>query len=75
MNKKGFTLVELLAIIVILGVIVVIALPQIGGSSNSNKEREYEKIIKIIESAAKVYYSDNKYITKVDVETLKKKPQ
>ena len=44
-NKKGFTLVELLAVIVILGIIAVIAIPQIMDSLNKarNKISEIEK--------------------------------
>ena len=47
MKKNGFTLVELLSIVVILGIIVVVALPQISGSIGSKKEKQYNKIVKI----------------------------
>ena len=38
-NKKGFTLVELLAVIVILGIIAVIAIPQIMDSLNKARNK------------------------------------
>lgn len=38
MNKKGFTLVELLAVIVIIGIISLIAVPNVVNIINSNKE-------------------------------------
>ena len=41
--KKGFTLVELLAILVILGVITLVAVPSIITSNKKSKDQEYEK--------------------------------
>ena len=38
MNKKGFTLVELLAVIVVLGLIIAIAVPSINAISIKIKE-------------------------------------
>ena len=70
MKRKGFTLVELLSIIVILGVIVVVVLPNIGGSVTKKKQNEYDRLVSIIENAAKSYHSSNKSITRVDINTL-----
>ena len=49
-NKKGFTLVELLAVIVILAIILVIAIPQIAkviddGKINSLKDKCRKRIL------------------------------
>lgn len=41
MNKKGFTLVELLAVIAILAILVIIALPNVMGMFNSAKESTF----------------------------------
>ena len=41
MNKKGFTLVELLAVIAILGIILVIAVPKINNYIDSNKKNTF----------------------------------
>ena len=38
MNKKGFTLVELIAMLVVMGVIMAIAIPNISGIVKSNRE-------------------------------------
>ena len=67
---KGFTLVELLSIITILGIIVILVVPQIGGSINSKKEKELEKIIDIVESAGKAYHTSHPDEYKIPLSTL-----
>ena len=47
-NKKGFTLVELLAVIVILAIILAIAVPGISGIINSAKKGSFESDVKMI---------------------------
>ena len=47
-NKKGFTLVELLAVIVILAIILAIAIPGISGIINSAKKGAFESDAKMI---------------------------
>lgn len=69
-NKKAFTLVELLAVIAILGVLLALVLPKISGSINERKEKEYEIIIKSIENSAKAYFAENNEATSVDIITL-----
>ena len=70
--KKGFTLVEVLAIIAVLGIILITVVPNIGGSIEKKKEEEYKKIINLIENAAKTYYSYNNDIMSVGVDELLK---
>ena len=70
--KKGFTLVEVLAIIAVLGIILITVVPNIGGSIENKKEEEYKKIINLIENAAKTYYSYNNDIMSVGVDELLK---
>ena len=70
MKKNGFTLVELLSIVVILGIIVVVALPQISGSITSKKEKQYNKIIKIVENAGKIYLIENNTRDSVSIDKL-----
>ncbi len=59
-NKKGFTLVELLAVIVLLGVLIAIAVPSVLGISKSIKKKMYEAKVKTIEVAAEAWADDNK---------------
>ncbi|MCF7930639.1 MAG: prepilin-type N-terminal cleavage/methylation domain-containing protein [Acholeplasmataceae bacterium] len=56
-NKKGVTLVELLAVIVILGIIAAIAVPTIGGLINRQRENAAIATYESIEFAA-VSYGD-----------------
>lgn len=57
-NKKGVTLVELLAVVVILGIIAAIAVPTIGGLINRQKERAAEATYDAIVEASKLYAQD-----------------
>lgn len=53
--KKGFTLVELLAILVILGVITLVAAPAIVSTNRKSLENDYTQFKKTIENAAEIY--------------------
>ena len=57
--KRGFTLVELLGVIVILGLIAMIAIPTINSALNSSRERAYNEQINTIEDTARTYMSKN----------------
>ena len=54
-NQKGFTLVELLAVIVILGVIAAIAVPAIGNVIDHSKTDALAQTEKLIIDAADTY--------------------
>lgn len=60
LNNKGFTLVELLAVLVILIAIMGIAIPSISSSLERTKDRQNKARYKIIESAAEQYVTDYK---------------
>lgn len=53
-NQKGMTLVELLAVLVILGIIAAIAIPMIGNVIQDSKERAILADAQSILSAAKI---------------------
>ena len=52
-NRKGFTLVEVIAVVVILGVILMIAVPSITGLSNRSKEKQITEDAKMFEELVK----------------------
>ena len=58
-KNKGFTLVELLAVIVILALLVAIAVPGVIAISSRVKEKMYCSKISDIEAAARLYAEDN----------------
>jgi len=60
MNKnKGFTLVELLAVIVVLSLLLTIAVPNIIALSQRIRRNMYCTKVENIETAAKMYGNDN----------------
>jgi type IV pilus assembly protein PilA len=63
-NDKGLTLVELLAVIVILGIIAAIAVPSIGGIIDKSKDdAKVAEAIQIINAAKLAHASDSATIT------------
>ena len=58
-NKKGFTLTEILAVIAILGVILAIAVPSYNSLSKKFEKAYYEKLDGSVLAAAKSYYKEN----------------
>lgn len=61
LNYKGFTLVELLAVIAIMGMLAVIMVPTISGVIEENKTNNSANLKNSIKSSARAYISDNRY--------------
>lgn len=57
--KKGFTLVELLAVIVIIGIVALIAVPAVSRNIKESKQELYELQVQDINLAAKKWATDN----------------
>lgn len=61
MNRKGFTLIELMATIALLAIIVVIAIPAVNSVISKNKKNNCQIFKDNIIRAGELYVSDNKY--------------
>ena len=75
MNRRGFTLVELLATLVILGIVTSIVLIGINGGFNNAKDKTEDVFVKTVKDAMDIYLdSDAKKLnfSKVEVCTLNK---
>lgn len=73
MNKKGFTMIELLMVIAILGLLSLILVPGVIEMSNQNNIKSCQSLKKNIISAAKIYVTENKYELGFDCENNKEK--
>lgn len=61
MNKRGFTLVEVILVVAILALLVIVLVPNVFVMIDKNKVESCEALRNNVESAAKVYVSNNKY--------------
>lgn len=62
-NKKGFTLIEILIVIIVLGILAMIIVPQITVSTDDAKVSTLQTSLGALRSALEIYYAQhgNKY--------------
>jgi len=67
-RQKGFTLVEMLIVVVVLGILALIAVPQISVSSDDAKDKTLRTNLSTMRAALELYYyhHDNVYPGLVD---------
>lgn len=68
-NKKGFTLVEIMIVVVIIGLLAVMAVPAFQKVSSNSQGKAVLNNIRQITSAADKYFSEND-VTTVAIEDL-----
>lgn len=61
LNRKGFTLIELIAVIVIISILLVLIVPSALSSSDKGKEASYNILVQNIKTAAENYYLECEY--------------
>ena len=61
-NKKGFTLVELLGVIILLGVIATIIAPNILKTQKKSEKELFEDSVNALIRGAQIYYANNDFI-------------
>jgi competence protein ComGC len=58
-NEKGFTLIEMMVVLLIISVLLVVTLPNITKSSGIIDEKGCEAFIELVESQAQLYKIEN----------------
>ena len=58
-SKKGFTLVELMVVVVILGILVAIAIPIYNNVTDDAKQKACDSNVKAIQAAVSMYQTAN----------------
>ena len=57
--RKGFTLIELMVVVVIIGLLATIAVPKLAGSKDKAKLASVKTDLRNLMTAQEAYYSDN----------------
>ena len=70
MKNKGFTLVEVLAVVTLLGIISSISVVAVNKARENTKQRNKENIIREILTGAKKYVVDNQINNSIEVSEL-----
>ena len=58
-NTKGFTLIELMIVVVIIGILAALAIPRFSKASDRAKEKEADGILKQVYTLQQTYYAQN----------------
>jgi type II secretion system protein G len=58
-NKKGFTLIELMIVVAIIGILAAIAIPKFADLIDKSKEGATKGMLSTVRGALQVYYGDN----------------
>jgi type IV pilus assembly protein PilA len=70
-DEKGFTRIELLVVILIIGILAAIALPAFLGQRTKAQDTEAKTQIRTMQTAIETYYTDNQDYTGASLAALK----
>ncbi len=70
MNKKGFSLVELMIVVVIMGILIAVAIPLYGAITDNANAKTCANNIKVIKNTCANYFSSNDQTPMPDDDTL-----
>jgi type IV pilus assembly protein PilA len=62
-NQKGFTLIELMIVVVIIGILAALAIPRFMTASTKSKQSEAKQILKQIYVMERAYFQENGFYT------------
>ncbi|WP_085991914.1 competence type IV pilus major pilin ComGC [Oceanobacillus senegalensis] len=67
-NNKGFTLIEMLIVLMVITVLIILILPNLSGRSAEINEKGCDALVSLVQAQADAYYIENhKSPTSIDI--------
>jgi competence protein ComGC len=58
-NQKGFTLIEMLVVLMIVSVLMILIIPNLGSKSEDVQSKGCEALVSVVQAQVDVYYLEN----------------